>query len=57
MFMVPARGQQPDHSKIAAFVLSIRGESLPVFRCVLLVREADGVKEMGVVVSQSAGFG
>ena len=55
--MVPACGQQPDHSKIAAFVLSIRGESLPVFRCVLLVREADGVKEMGVVVSESAGFG
>jgi len=55
--MVPACEQQPDHSKMAAFVLSIRGESLPVFRRVLLVREADGVKEMGVVVPESAGFG
>jgi transposase len=56
MFMALSCGQQPDHSTIAAFVSSMKGEILPLFRDVLLVCEQDGVEEMGVVVPESAGL-
>jgi hypothetical protein len=56
-FMSLSCGQQPDHSTIAAFVSSMKGEILPLFRDVLLVCEEDGVEEMGVVVPESAGLG
>src|SRR5512135_2715153 len=36
-YMAMACGQQPDHSTIAAFVSSMKGEILPLFRDVLLV--------------------
>jgi hypothetical protein len=36
-------GQQPDHSTIAAFVSSMKGEILPLFRDVLLVCEEEGL--------------
>jgi transposase len=42
-FMVMACGQQPDHSTIAAFVSSMKGEILPLFRDVLLVCEEEGL--------------
>ena len=42
-FMAIACGQQPDHSTIAAFVSSMRGEILPLFRDVLLVCEQEGL--------------
>jgi len=38
-FMALACGQRPDHSTIAAFVSSMRGEIVPLFRDVLLVCE------------------
>src|SRR5512136_2009619 len=38
-FMALACGQRPDHSTIAAFVSSMEGEILPLFRDVLLVCE------------------
>jgi transposase len=37
VFIALACGQQPDHSTIAAFVSSMKGEILPLFRDVLLV--------------------
>lgn len=37
VFVALACGQQPDHSTIAAFVSSMKGEILPLFRDVLLV--------------------
>src|SRR5512137_1810269 len=43
MFMVLCCGQQPDHSTIAAFVSSMKGEILPLFRDVLLVCEEEGL--------------
>lgn len=42
-FMALACGQQPDHSTIAAFVSSMRGEIRPLFRDVLLVCEEMGL--------------
>jgi len=42
-FMVLCCGQQPDHSTIAAFVSSMKGEILPLFRDVLLVCEEEGL--------------
>ncbi len=42
-FMALACGQQPDHSTIAAFVSSMKGEILPLFRDVLLVCEEMGL--------------
>src|SRR5512136_1941501 len=38
-FMALSCGEQPDHSTIAAFVSSMKGEILPLFRDVLLVCE------------------
>jgi len=37
VFIALACGQQPDHSTIAAFVSSMKGEILPLFRDILLV--------------------
>ena len=42
-FMALACGQQPDHSTIAAFVSSMRGEISSLFRDVLLVCEEEGL--------------
>jgi len=42
-FMAMACGQQPDHSTIAAFVSSMKGEILPLFRDVLMVCEQEGL--------------
>ena len=42
-YMAMACGQQPDHSTIAAFVSSMKGEILPLFRDVLLVCEEEGL--------------
>jgi len=42
-FMALTCGEQPDHSTIAAFVSSMRGEILPLFRDVLLVCEEEGL--------------
>ena len=42
-FMAMACGQQPDHSTIVAFVSSMKGEILPLFRDVLLVCEQEGL--------------
>ena len=42
-FMALACGQRPDHSTIAAFVSSMEGEILPLFRDVLLVCEESGL--------------
>jgi transposase len=42
-FMALACGQRPDHSTIAAFVSSMEGERLPLFRDVLLVCEESGL--------------
>jgi transposase len=42
-FMALSCGQQPDHSTIAAFVSSMRGEISPLFRDVLLVCEEEGL--------------
>jgi len=42
-FMALACGQRPDHSTIAAFVSSMRGEIVPLFRDVLLVCEESGL--------------
>jgi transposase len=39
VFIALACGQRPDHSTIAAFVSSMKGEILPLFRDVLLVCE------------------
>ncbi len=39
VFMALSCGQCPDHSTIALFVLSMKGEILPLFRDVLLVCE------------------
>jgi transposase len=43
VFMALCCGQQPDHSTIAAFVSSMKGEILPLFRDVLLVCEEEGL--------------
>jgi len=43
MFMALACGQKPDHSTIAAFVSSLKGEIVPLFRDVLLVCEEEGL--------------
>jgi len=43
VFMALSCGQQPDHSTIAAFVSSMKGEILPLFRDVLLVCEEEGL--------------
>lgn len=40
-FMALTCGQQPDHSTIAAFISSMKGEILPLFRDVLLVCEEE----------------
>src|SRR5512137_962985 len=42
-FMALACGQRPDHRTIAAFVSSMRGEIVPLFRDVLLVCEESGL--------------
>ena len=42
-FMALTCGEYPDHSTIAAFVSSMRGEILPMFRDVLLVCEEEGL--------------
>jgi len=42
-FMALSCGQQPDHSTIAAFVSSMKGEILAMFRDVLLVCEQEGL--------------
>jgi len=42
-FMAMACGQRPDHSTIAAFVSSMKGEILPLFRDVLLICEEEGL--------------
>jgi len=42
-FMALSCGQRPDHSTIAAFVSSMKGEILPLFRDVLLVCEQEGL--------------
>jgi transposase len=42
-FMALSCGQQPDHSTIAAFVSSMKGEILPLFRDVLLVCEEENL--------------
>jgi transposase len=42
-FMALACGEQPDHSTIAAFVSSMRGEIRAIFRDVLLVCEEEGL--------------
>ena len=42
-FMALACGQRPDHSTIAAFVSSMKGEIAPLFRDVLLVCEEEGL--------------
>jgi transposase len=42
-FMALACGQRPDHSTIAAFVSSMKGEVVPLFRDVLLVCEEEGL--------------
>ena len=42
-FMAIACGEQPDHSTIAAFVSSMKGEILPLFRDVLLVCDQEGL--------------
>jgi transposase len=39
VFIALACGQQPDHSTLAAFVSSMKDESLPLFRDVLLICE------------------
>jgi transposase len=43
VFMALSCGQQPDHSTIAAFISSMKGEILPLFRDVLLVCEEEGL--------------
>ena len=43
VFMALSCGQQPDHSTVAAFVSSMKGEILPLFRDVLLVCEEEGL--------------
>ena len=42
-FMAMACGQRPDHSTIAAFVSSMKGKILPLFRDVLLVCDEEGL--------------
>jgi len=42
-FMALTCGQRPDHSTIAAFVSSMQGEIVPLFRDVLLVCEESGL--------------
>jgi len=42
-FMALTCGQRPDHSTVAAFVSSMRGEIVPLFRDVLLVCEESGL--------------
>jgi transposase len=42
-FMALTCGQKPDHSTIAAFVSSMKGEIIPLFRDVLLVCEEEGL--------------
>jgi transposase len=42
-FMALSCGQCPDHSTIAGFVSSLKGEILPLFRDVLLVCEEEGL--------------
>ena len=42
-FMALCCGEQPDHSTIAAFVSSMKGGILPLFRDVLLVCEEEGL--------------
>ena len=42
-FMAMACGQRSDHSTIAAFVSSMKGEIVPLFRDVLLVCEEEGL--------------
>jgi transposase len=39
-FMAVACGQVPDHGTLAAFVASLKAESTPLFRAILLVRAA-----------------
>ena len=43
VFMALACGQKPDHSTICAFVSSMKGEVVPLFRDVLLVCEEEGL--------------
>ncbi len=43
VFMALSCGQKPDHSTIAAFVSSMKGEIAPLFRDVLLVCEEEGL--------------
>jgi transposase len=43
VFMALTCGVKPDHSTIAAFVSSMKGEILPLFRDVLLVCEEEGL--------------
>ena len=43
VFMALSCGQQPDHSTIAGFVLSMKDETLSLFRDVLLVCEQEGL--------------
>ncbi len=42
-FMALSCGEQPDHSTIAAFVSSMKGEISPLFRDILLVCEEEGL--------------
>jgi len=42
-FMALTCGQRPDHSTIAAFVSSMKGEVVPLFRDVLMVCEEEGL--------------
>jgi transposase len=43
IFMALACGERPDHSTIAAFVSSMKGEVVPLFRDVLMVCEEEGL--------------
>ncbi len=43
VFMALSCGEKPDHSTIAAFVSSMKGEIAPLFRDVLLVCEEEGL--------------
>ena len=48
IFMALSCGQQPDHSTIAAFVSSMKGELLSLFRDVLLVCEEENLLDRTV---------
>jgi len=56
VFMALSCGQQPDHSTIAAFISSMKGEILPLFRDVLLVCEEEGLLGGTFLPWMGAGF-